>query len=109
MLTRHEIKISMDGKGRWADNIYIERLWRSVKQELVKLHRFETVSEARLAIAQYIQFYNTIRPHQSLGYFVPDYVYKEFKNVKNNNKKFEISSSRFKTVNNSQIFPTFLS
>ena len=63
-----------DGKSCWTDNIYIERLWRSIKKELVKLHRFETVSEIRLAIAQYVQFYNEIRPHQSLGYFVPDYI-----------------------------------
>ena len=97
------------GKGRWADNIYIERLWRTIKQELVKLHRFETVSEIRLAIAQYVQFYNEIRPHQSLAYLVPDYVYKEFKNVNNKNKKFEISSSYSKSVNNFQIFTTFLS
>ena len=67
MLIRHGIKISMDGKGRWADNVYIERLWRSIKYELVYLHRFETVTEAKNAIANYIDFYNTQRPHQALG------------------------------------------
>ncbi len=76
-----------------------DKLWRSIKQELVKLHRFETVSEIWLAIVQYVQFYNEIRPHQSLKYLVPDYVYKEF----------EISSSHSKTVSNFQIFTTFLS
>lgn len=91
MLMRNGIKISMDGKGRWADNIYIERLWRTIKYELVYLHRFETVHDARKAIAKYIEFYNTIRPHQSLEYRVPDQVYREFEHVKNVDKKLEIA------------------
>jgi len=62
-LQQESIKVSMDGKARWADNIYIERLWRAVKYELVYLHSFENVQEARKAIGQYIIFYNQQRPH----------------------------------------------
>ena len=104
MLTRHDIKISMDGKGRWADNVYIERLWRSIKYELVYLHRFETVTEARNAIASYIDFYNTQRPHQALGYKVPDDVYKEFEYVKRFDAEVESITPLLGTNNNSQIF-----
>lgn len=71
----YEIKISMDGKGRWADNVFIERLWRSLKYELVYLYRFETVEEARSAIAKYIVFYNTQRPHQAHSYKTPDQIF----------------------------------
>jgi putative transposase len=74
-LKEYVIKISMDGKGRWADNVFIERLWRSLKYELVYLHRFETVEEARSAIARYIVFYNTQRPHQALNYKTPDQIF----------------------------------
>jgi putative transposase len=70
-----EIKISMDGKGRWADNIYIERLWRALKYELVYLNSFETVEEFEKALAQYIEFYNHERPHQALNYHTPQQVY----------------------------------
>lgn len=104
MLTQHSIKISMDGKGRWADNVYIERLWRSIKYELVYLHRFETVTEARSAIANYIDFYNTERPHQSLKYKVPNNVYKEFEYVKHLNAEIESIPSFLGANNNSQIF-----
>jgi len=90
------IKISMDGKGRWADNVYIERLWRNIKYELVYLYRFETVSDARSAIANYIEFYNTDRPHQSLQYKTPDEVYREFENVKNREKKLARSLPLFR-------------
>jgi putative transposase len=69
------IKISMDGKGRWVDNVHIERLWRSVKYESVYLHSFETVAQACVALCQYIAFYNTRRPHQVLNYHTPDDVY----------------------------------
>ena len=75
-LSADSIKISMDGKGRWADNVYIERLWRSIKYEAVYLHSFDTMQQAREALARYIAFYNQQRPHQSLGYKTPDYVYK---------------------------------
>jgi len=71
-LKQKGILISMDGKGRWADNIYIERFWRSVKYEAVYLQSFETVKEARVALSDYIEFYNLRRPHQSLDYKTPD-------------------------------------
>ena len=76
-LQQESIKISMDGKGRWADNIYIERLWRAIKYELVYLHSFESVQVARKTISQYIAFYNQQRPHQALNYHTPDAIYKQ--------------------------------
>lgn len=104
MLTQRGIKISMDGKGRWADNVYIERLWRTIKYELVYLHRFETVTEAKNAIASYIDFYNTQRPHQALEYKVPDKVYKEFEYVKHVDVEVESIVPFLGVNNNSQIF-----
>jgi len=103
-LVRCNIKISMDGKGRWADNVYVERLWRTIKYELVYLHRFETVSDARQAIERYVEFYNTQRPHQALKYKVPDEVYKEFEHVKDNDKKVDVIVPLLGSNNNSQIF-----
>lgn len=104
LLKQHNIKISMDGKGRWADNVYVERLWRTIKYEFVYLHRFETVTEARNAIAAYIDFYNTQRPHQSLGYKVPDEVYKEFEYVKHVDQEVEVIVPVLGANYNSQIF-----
>lgn len=104
MLMQNDVKISMDGKGRWADNIYVERLWRTIKYELIYLHRFETVTEAKNAIANYIDFYNAHRPHQALGYRVPDEVYKEFAYVKHMDLKVEFITPLVVTSNNSQIF-----
>jgi putative transposase len=75
-LSNAGIKISMDGKGRWADNVYIERLWRTIKYELIHLYCFESVHKLRLALANYITFYNAERPHQSLDYMLPNNVYK---------------------------------
>ncbi len=60
---RSQIAISMDGKGAWRDNVFVERLWRSIKYEEVYLHAYKTVSEARAGIARYLNFYNTRRPH----------------------------------------------
>lgn len=71
----HDIRVSMDGKGRWADNIYIERFWRTIKHEHVFLHRFETITEARASIGRFIHEYNYERLHQSLGYVTPAEVY----------------------------------
>ena len=62
-----KIKISMDGKGRWMDNVFIERLWRSLKYECIYLNAFETGSETRAGIGNWIDYYNTRRPHSSLG------------------------------------------
>ena len=75
MLQEHKILISMDGKGRWVDNVFIERLWRTIKYELVYLHSFETVYQARMAIANYINFYNQRRYHQTLNHHTPDAVF----------------------------------
>ena len=69
------IQISWDGRGRFLDNIFIERLWRSVKYEEVYLHGYENVGEARSRLAQYFQLYNTERFHQSLDYKTPHEVY----------------------------------
>lgn len=74
-LARYQIRISMDGKGRCLDNIYIERFWRSLKYEEVFLKSYDTVLEASRAIGAYIEFYNNVRPHQSLGYRTPNEVY----------------------------------
>jgi putative transposase len=74
-LKEHGIQISMDGKGRWVDNVFVERLWRSVKYEHVYLHAFDTVRDAKAGIGAYLRFYNTTRPHQALGGQTPDAVY----------------------------------
>jgi len=66
ILKQHGIAISMDGKGRWRDNVFVERLWKSVKYEEVYLRAYETVSAARSGLARYFQFYNTRRPHSAL-------------------------------------------
>ena len=69
------IRISMDGKGRWVDNVFVERLWRSLKYEEVYLKAYETVAEARQGMANYFRFYNRERRHQSLNRQTPDQVY----------------------------------
>jgi putative transposase len=74
-LKEHAIAISMDGKGRWIDNVFIERLWRSVKYEDVYLKGYESLTEARRGLTAYFVMYNTRRPHQSLDYRTPDAVY----------------------------------
>jgi len=70
-----DVQISMDGKGRWIENVFIERLWRSVKYEEVYLHAYENGSEARSGLAKYFAFYNARRTHQSHGYQTPDAMY----------------------------------
>ena len=74
-LEQKKIKISMDGKGRWVDNIIIERFWRSLKYEAVFLNCFESVDHAKKCIADYIDFYNKERPHQALKYKTPNEVF----------------------------------
>jgi len=75
LLEKHDIKVSMDGRGRVFDNIFIERLWRSVKYEEVYLHDYQTVPAARAHLSDYFEFYNTERPHEALGYRTPHEVY----------------------------------
>jgi putative transposase len=69
------VAISMDGKGRWIDNVFIERLWRSVKYEEVYLHAYTNGTDARTALTRYFRFYNAVRSHQSHDYRTPDEVY----------------------------------
>jgi putative transposase len=75
VLQREDITISMDGRGRALDNIFVERLWRSVKYEDVYLHRYATMGELLVGLTKYFTFYNTERPHQSLGNRTPKTVY----------------------------------
>jgi putative transposase len=75
VLTRNGIAISMDGKGAWRDNVFVERLWRSVKHEEVYLRAYDTVAEARASIGRYLSFYNIRRPHSSLDRQTPDQAY----------------------------------
>jgi putative transposase len=69
------VAISMDGRGQWRDNVFVERLWRSVKYEDVYLRAYETVSAARAGIGRYLTFYNSMRPHTAHGGKTPDMVY----------------------------------
>jgi putative transposase len=75
LLLKHAIAISMDGKGSWRDNVFVERLWRSVKYEEVYLRAYDSVAEARASIGRYLDFYNRKRPHSSLGARTPDLAY----------------------------------
>ncbi len=77
VLRDNGIRISMDGRGRWLDNVFIERLWRSLKYENVYLNAYENGSEARAGIGKWIAFYNQTRPHSSLGGKTPDVGYYE--------------------------------
>ena len=75
LLKQHGIAISMDGKGAWRDNVFVERLWRTIKYDEVYLNAYERVSHAREQLARFIAFYNTGRPHSSLDGQTPDEVY----------------------------------
>jgi len=74
VLKHNDIKISIDGKGRWVDNVFVERLWRSVEYEEVYLHAYESIMETRSEIGDYLESYNTERAHQSLK-MTPDQAY----------------------------------
>jgi len=76
-LKKNDITISMDGRGRAFDNIFVERLWRSVKYEEVYINDYDTVMDAVFSLSKYFEFYNNERPHQSLGYQTPYEVYSE--------------------------------
>ena len=75
LLQDHGIAVSMDGRGIWKDNVFVERLWKSVKNEEVYLKAYLSVSEARAALGRYFVFYNSRRPHSSLGGMTPDECY----------------------------------
>ena len=87
-LTDLNIKISMDGKGRCQDNIYIERFWRTIKYEAIYLNDYNNYKELYLGIKNYINFYNKIRPHQSLNYQTPETVYTKKEDQIDNKKIF---------------------
>ena len=75
ILEANEIQISMDGRGRALDNVFVERLWRSVKYENIYLNEYSSVSALKAGLEEYFRFYNQDRPHQSLGYQTPNEVY----------------------------------
>ena len=81
-LATRSVRISMDGKGRWIDTVFVERLWRSVKYEEIYLHAYQTPREVTTALTRYVSFYNARRPHQSLEYRTPDEVYFDTQNLK---------------------------
>jgi putative transposase len=74
-LKEYDIQISMDGTGRWRDNVFVERLWRSLKYEEVYLQTYETVYEAQEGLAQYLTFYTQVRPHRALEGRTPENIY----------------------------------
>ena len=74
-LKEEGIRISMDGKGRWRDNVFVERIWKSIKYEEVYLHAYASAQEARTSIGRYLEFYNSTRPHSSLKAQTPNQVY----------------------------------
>ncbi|AIF80984.1 Integrase catalytic subunit [endosymbiont of Acanthamoeba sp. UWC8] len=84
-MQEYQILISMDSKGAWLDNVWIERFWRSIKYEEVYLKSYDSIAEATQSIAQYIEFYNHKRPHQALGYKTPAQVYLTLKRSDINN------------------------
>ncbi len=75
LLQTNAIAISMDGRGAWRDNVFVERLWRSIKYEEVYLRAYDSVSEARASLGRYLDFYNRRRPHSSLGARTPEQAY----------------------------------
>jgi putative transposase len=77
LVQQHGIQISMDGKGSWRDNVFVERLWKSVEYEEVYLHAYDSVAEARQSLQRYFSFYNQRRPHRALDGRTPDMVYFE--------------------------------
>ena len=75
VLIDNKIAISMDGRGAWRDNVFVERLWKSVKYEEVYLRAYDSVGEARASLGRYLDFYNSLRPHSSLDRQTPDEAY----------------------------------
>lgn len=75
MIKSNDIRISMDGEGRWVDSVFVERLWRSLKYEEVYLKGYDSVAEARKSISKYLHLFNEERRHQALNRQAPDQVY----------------------------------
>ena len=75
LLQAQEIAISMDGRGAWRDNVFVERLWRSVKYEEVYPRAYDSVSDARASLGRYLDFYNSRRPHSRFGVRTPERAY----------------------------------
>ncbi len=75
LVQQHRIQLSMDGKGAWRDNLFVERLWKTVKYEGVYLHTYDSVGEAQGNLGRYFAFYNSGRPHAGLDGRTPDMVY----------------------------------
>ena len=75
LVQQHGIALSMDGTGAWRDNLFVERLWKSVKYEEVYLHAYDSVPEAHQGVSRYFTFYNGARPHRALDGRTPDMVY----------------------------------
>jgi putative transposase len=98
VLKEHSIRISMDGKGRCMDNIFTERLWRSLKYEEVYLKSYQDMNDARNNIANYFRFYNERRPHQSLNYQTPEEVYHQDKTLKKESQKLQVFSRRSTSI-----------
>ena len=103
VLVENEIQISMDGRGRCFDNIFVERLWRTVKQEEVYLNEYQDVWQAEDRLRKYFEFYNHRRPHQSLGYLTPAEVYRSGKksgaaNTSYGNAAHIENSKQFSTI-----------
>lgn len=96
-VTKNGIFLSMDGKGRWADNAYVERLWRTIKYENVYLHSFDTVAQARITLGNYINFYNQKRFHQALNYHTPNAVY-ELKTIPSKKQLFEQFAQQYNSL-----------
>jgi len=88
-LEKKGVRVSMDGKGRWIDNVFVERLWRSVKYEEIYLHAYDTPREVKAALTRYFSFYNARRPHQSLEYRTPDEIYFETDQMKKRRRKMK--------------------
>ncbi len=108
LLQGAQVLLSMDGKGRALDNIFVERLWRSVKYEEVYLRDYESPREARLGLARYFKFYNHQRPHQALDYQTPAQVYhqKEVKNLKSITSRRVVMSVENSPFSKDCEFPT---
>jgi putative transposase len=92
LLMEAGVQISMDGRGRFVDNIFTERLWRTIKYEEVYLHEYATPREARQSLGDYIKFYNQERPHQALDYQTPAAIYRRIATNKGGNLTLEIAS-----------------